>query len=78
MRLFVIAYRRSAHDLLNFDEFEATDRERAIARRFALELSHKGDADVEVVLIEASDSAALRKSHGRYFTTPEQPLARKA
>jgi hypothetical protein len=66
MTQYLILYRRSTGDLLQFEDF-GTDRAIAINRRWKEEQAHKADPDVEVVLLTASSRESLIRTHARYF-----------
>lgn len=65
MSFFVLAYRRSAGRLLESQRFEAGPE--AARYRLSLDLQHRGDEDVEVVVLEAANFDDLRRTHSRYF-----------
>lgn len=66
--LFLIEYERSRGRVVAIREFDELQREDAeIARlELELELNRRGE-EREVVLLEAADEAALRRTHRRYF-----------
>lgn len=71
--IFLVHYDRRAQQLLRFDKYEDQDHVRAEDDRLDLELSLLGsDRENEVVLFSASDEAALRVSHARYFHSLEE------
>ncbi|HUY50888.1 MAG TPA: hypothetical protein VMV92_35140 [Streptosporangiaceae bacterium] len=43
------------------------DSAEALKARFAAEREHRGDGDVEVVVLSAKSRAALLRTHARYF-----------
>jgi len=66
--IFLIEYHRSEGRIVQILPFESSERSEAQRVRLNLEiqLHHRG-IDNEVVLLEARDEAALRKTHRRYF-----------
>lgn len=74
MKYFLLVYRRSTGELVRLDDL-GLDRTAALKRRFEIEVQERGDADVEVVLLSAPSLDALRRTHGRYFRSPEELAA---
>ena len=71
MTQYLVRYRRSTGDLLEFEDL-GTDRAAAMDRRAQEEKASKDDSDVEVVLLTASSREALIRTHARYFkSVPE-------
>ena len=68
MSQFLLVYRRSTGELMEFVEYP-DDRKRALEARWARERLEKDDPDVEVVLLGAASREALLKTHSRYFKT---------
>lgn len=71
--IFLVEYKRTSNDPAKLTEF-ANDRiEEAQNKRLELELAAlaRGE-DVEIVLLEAQNQAAIRKTHRRYFESLEQ------
>jgi hypothetical protein len=65
--IFLIDYDREL-GLQSLKRFEDAERAAATQARFDLELHHHRQGLIrEVVLLEAADEAAVRRSHGRYF-----------
>jgi hypothetical protein len=66
--LFLIEYDRSRGRIVTFRAFDDAERERAEDARLEMEieLNHLG-IEREVVLMEATTEAALRRTHRRYF-----------
>jgi hypothetical protein len=66
--IYLLEYDPPKGKLLTFTAFDPRDREKAADARLAreLELFRRGIRH-EVVLLEASDEEALRRTHGRYF-----------
>jgi hypothetical protein len=65
--IFLIVYSRKTRELRLFKEY--ADRDSGIAERHRLqaELDAGDDGDIESLLLRASDEAAVRSSHARYF-----------
>lgn len=66
-RFFVLTYDRSAGKLLESQEFEQGDA--AQAQRMRLDLQHRRNREVEVVVLEAESLADIQTTHSRYFKT---------
>lgn len=66
--LFLVEYDRSKGTIVSKRKFDDSESRAAEDARLnlELELSRKG-VDHEVVLLEAPDEEALRRTHGRYF-----------
>jgi len=66
--LFLIEYDRSRGRIVTFRAFDDAERESAEDSRLEMEieLNHLG-IEREVVLMEATTEAALRRTHRRYF-----------
>jgi hypothetical protein len=76
--IFLIQYDRSAGKLVDLRSFEDVERAKAAEERLALELElNRKTISHEIVLLEAADEAALRKTHRRYFERLEE-LAKTA
>lgn len=66
--IFLIEYDRSAGHTVSVREFDDSLRTTAQKARLQLELDLiQQKVDHEVVLLEARDKTALRKTHRRYF-----------
>jgi len=66
--LFLIEYNRLQGQLVNLKAFDDVDRKTAEKSRLMLEIVlHRQKIDHEVVLLEAEDENALRRTHRRYF-----------
>jgi hypothetical protein len=74
--IFLIHYDRAAGALVEIRSYTDDQRERANADRLSLEvqLNREGLAR-EIVILEASDEAALRRTHRRYFEGLKQLTA---
>ena len=66
--VFLIEYNKSEGRIVTFREFDDSQRREAQNSRLEieLELNRKG-VDHEVVLLEAENEAAIRRTHRRYF-----------
>ncbi len=66
--LFLIEYDRSTGRLVRLEPFAAAARTRAEDERLDLELAlDRQGIEREVVVLEAEDEQALRRTHRRYF-----------
>ena len=66
--LFLIEYNRDKGKVVEMSRFSDSDREAANSARLNLELDlNRRGVEHEVVLLEAEDEAALRRTHRRYF-----------
>ena len=71
--IFLLKYDRRAGKVRYKKIFSATERPKAHRERLALELELRRSAvPCEVVLLEASDEAALMRTHQRYFKSTEE------
>ncbi len=77
--IFLIEYDRKQGELLKFQKFDDMDREKArqAMLELELELNSRGERH-EVVILEASSEAAVRRTHRRYFESLEQLLTAPA
>lgn len=74
--IFLIHYDRRAGKLIFFRAFQSSQREIAEQERLDLEIAlHREPRDEEVVILEAENEEAVRKTHGRYFRTIEEMIA---
>lgn len=65
---FLVEYDRSAGALVSLATYESGDYQSAARDRLALEVKLLCESrSFEVVLLEADDEEALRKTHNRYF-----------
>lgn len=64
--IFLIEYDRDNGRIITKPIFADADRRTAEHARLALELQANGERR-EIVLLEATDEAALRRTHRRYF-----------
>ncbi len=66
--LFLIEYLRSEGRVITFKAFDDSERPSAEQERLEIDLDlSQRKIDHEVVLLEAEDESALRKTHRRYF-----------
>lgn len=66
--LFLIEYDRSQGKLITITKFDDSERVEAEQARLGLEIDlNRKKIDREVVLLEAQDENALRRTHRRYF-----------
>jgi hypothetical protein len=72
---FLVIYNRRTGNCTVREFGERHGRE-AIRERFAAEREHRGNSDIEVVVLVSSSQDELRKTHGRYFETPKEILER--
>jgi len=71
--IFLIEYDRPNGKLVRIDPFNEHDREKAEDQRLKRELRLGSEGlDHEVVILEASDEKALRRTHRRYFEDADQ------
>lgn len=74
--VFLIEYDRSSGTLVQFQEFDESQRDVARHARLDLEVRlNREGSEHEVVILEASDKEALKRTHLRYFKDPSE-LAR--
>jgi hypothetical protein len=74
--IFLIQYNRRFGRIVALSPFDDKDRTRAEDRRLELELelNRKGERD-EVVLLEAANEDAMRRTHRRYFESANEIAA---
>lgn len=66
--IFLVEYNRPEGRVVTFLQFDDAQRREAEEDRLDLELAlHRRGAEHEVVLLEARDEVALRRTHRRYF-----------
>lgn len=66
--LFLIEYKRSQGRIVTFQTFNDSERSEAERSRLEIELElNQRNVDHEVVLLDAADEQALRRTHRRYF-----------
>jgi hypothetical protein len=69
--IFLIAYNRKLGRLERFVQFGDLERSQADTARASLEADNATDLLLEIVLLEAEDEAAVRRTHRRYFESLE-------
>lgn len=67
MAQYLIVYDQRDGRIDVLEEFPDEERETALNRRFELELQHRGEPLVEVVLLGATSREDLLATHARYF-----------
>jgi hypothetical protein len=71
--IFLIEYDRPEGRIITLKSFSDTDRVKAENHRLDIELElNRSGIQHEVVLLEASDEAALHRTHQRYFSDLSQ------
>lgn len=65
MNHYLLVYNRRTGDIIDHAEFSG--RGGALAARFDAERRHRGNGDIEVVVLGASSWAVLATTHSRYF-----------
>jgi len=72
--IFLIEYNRPEGRIITLRRFSDSERAKAQDERLDIELAlHRSEAaEHEVVLLEASDEAALHRTHQRYFSDLSQ------
>jgi spore cortex formation protein SpoVR/YcgB (stage V sporulation) len=71
---FLVVYNRRTGEV-SIQEFSADQDREAIRARFEAEAQHRGEPDIEVVVLNADSEDTLRRTHGRYFYTAAQLVA---
>jgi hypothetical protein len=73
MRNFLVIYNRrtGANTVQEFPE--GCSRE-AISQRFVVEREHRGNPDIEVVVLGSNSREELEKTHSRYFRSAREIL----
>jgi hypothetical protein len=75
--IFLIEYDRSRGNLVAITRFLEAERLQAEQSRLTLEIDlNRKEIDHEVVLLQAQDEKALRRTHRRYFEDLEELVAR--
>lgn len=62
---FLLVFDRAHSRLLREERFD--DHRVALRERFKTERLHRGNPDIEVVVLSADSPGALRLTHSRYF-----------
>lgn len=71
--LFLIEYKRTQGRIVTFKTFDNSERSEAERSRLEMELElNQRQIDHEVVLLDAADEQALRRTHRRYFEDAAQ------
>ena len=66
--IFLIEYDRNRGEIVSIVAFDDADRQKSEDARFEMELKlNRAGIEREVILLEASTEAALRRTHRRYF-----------
>lgn len=73
MRSFLVVYNRRTGENTVREFPEGCGRE-AIRERFAQERLHRGDPDIEVVVLGSGSREDLEKTHSRYFRSAQEIL----
>lgn len=73
---FLVVYDQRHGRLLELKEFGETERRVAQDERFARELKHANDRNIEVVLLGAESRQAIEDTHARYFRSVGELAAR--
>lgn len=71
----MVTYDRRRGEIIDRQEFSADERTLAFAERLRQMIARRGESDVEVVLFTADSFDDLKKTHSRYFKTPEEIFA---
>jgi hypothetical protein len=74
VRYFLLTFDQHAGRILLWEEFDEGQSDVGVKRRFELEVAHRHDPNVEVVLLGAPSLAQLKATHSRYFLSPDQIL----
>jgi hypothetical protein len=73
--IYLIEYNRPEGRLVTFKVFPKSEQSKAEDLRLEIELDlNRKKIDHEVVLLDAANEVALRRTHGRYFYDPRQIL----
>ena len=76
--IFLIEYNRSEGSIVTFRSFDDSQRQEAENARLEIELDlNRKGVGYEVVLLEAENEDALRRTHRRYFEDLRQILSKK-
>jgi len=73
--IFLIQYNRKQGRIVRIESFVDSDLKQAEELRLELDLGQEG-IDDEVVLLEAENEAAVRRTHGRYFENLNELVSR--
>lgn len=73
MMLFLVEYDRALGEIASFRAFDEADRREAEDCRLELEIAlSQRRIEHEIVLLEAANEAAVRRTHRRYFENLEE------
>lgn len=75
MAFFLLVYDQAAGKVIRLTEYSDADQDAGLQARFDLELQHRLEPNIEVVLLGARDEETLRETHGRYFKTVGELIA---
>lgn len=67
MSQFLIIYDRKTGQLLGDQEFTDAERDQATEAKRQAERTHRGQRNIEVVLLGSANRANLERTHSRYF-----------
>lgn len=71
--IFLIEYDRRRRHIVTFEQFDDAERATADQRRLELEVNgERYNPNRELVLLQATDETALRRTHRRYFETARE------
>ena len=73
MRNFLVVYNRRTGES-SLREFPEGQGREAIRERFTQERLHRGDPDIEVVVLGSTSKAELLQTHSRYFRSATEIL----
>lgn len=76
MNHYLLVFDRSESRLLRIEECPSSSA--AMRARFKAEALHRGNPDIEVVVLGAKSKDALRSTHARYFEQMKDMAARTA
>jgi hypothetical protein len=75
LAFFLLVYDQAAGKVTRLTEYSDADQDAGLQARFDLELQHRLEPNIEVVLLGARDEETLRETHGRYFKTVGELIA---
>lgn len=75
MKHFLIVYHRREGKILFFKEYPPEEGRRALADRWERELAEREHPEIEVIVISSRSIETLKRTHGRYFKTPQELCA---
>lgn len=71
MSYFLVVYDRST-GAVEVEEFSDQQRDLALHRRFEYEREQRNHPEIEVVVLGAESTEALKRTHARYFKTVQE------